>query len=241
MSTEIQELATRGTAQNGFRSSGGNSRATLAIRTNNQTSHSTTESEAFTANSVGSGRDVVERLRAKDPVALEELFDRMSGRAFGLAYRILSDGPAAEDVVQDVFCWIWDHSNKLDPARGSVDGLLLTLTHRRAIDSLRTRIRRTEILATMQPPDWVLEAGELVDQVQRDLDAEAIQKAIDRLPEEQGEVVDLAYFVGMSHSEISTTTGLPLGTVKSRLRLAVSSLRKSFGLSGDTSRSGGAS
>ena len=84
-------------------------------------------------------RNIVARLVQRDPSALEEMYDRMARRAFGLAYRILDDGPAAEDIVQDAFAWVWDNSQKLDSERGTVDGLLLTLVHRRAVDALRAR------------------------------------------------------------------------------------------------------
>jgi RNA polymerase sigma-70 factor (ECF subfamily) len=215
--------------------------ATLAIRTNNQTSQRDFPPAVPAVGELEASEKIVERLLNRDSSALEELFDRMSGRAFGLAYRVLSDRPAAEDIVQDVFIWIWDNTHKLDARRKSIDGLLLTLTHRRAVDSLRRRSRRTALDATLLPSQFSEEVAELVDQVQRRSDAEEIRDCIDGLPPEQYEVVDLAYFVGMTHSEISEQTGLPLGTVKSRLRLAMNGLRKAFGLTNRLTGSGGAS
>jgi len=161
----------------------------------------------------------------------------MSGRVFGLAYRILGDGPAAEDVVQDVFVWVWENPGKLDADRGTIAGLVLTLTHRRSVDALRTRYRRAALPVLSLDSRIDDEVVELVDEVQRNLDGEVIRAAITKLPAEQLEIVEFAYFGGMTHQEISDQTGLPLGTVKSRLRLGVAGLRKLFGLAG----SGGAS
>lgn len=214
---------------------------TLAIRTNNQTSQRDLTAAVSASSGSAAHKNIVERLLNRDPSALEELIDRMSGRAFGLAYRVLGDGAAAEDIVQDVFIWIWDNTDKLDAGRESIDGLLLTLTHRRAVDLLRTRSRRTTVDATLLPAQFSSEVAELVDQVQSRLDAAEVRDCIDALPSEQYEVVDLAYFAGMTHSEISKQTGLPLGTVKSRLRLAMNGLRKAFGITDRLAGSGGAS
>ena len=214
---------------------------TLAIRTKKQDSpRDGDHSASVTASAKGdvfSGRDLVARLASRDASALEELFDQMSGRVFGLAYRILGDGPAAEDVVQDVFVWVWDNPGKLDPDRGTIAGLVLTLTHRRSVDALRTRTRRAALPILSLDSRIDDEVVELVDEVQRNLDGEVIRAAITNLPAEQLEIVELAYFGGMTHQEISDQIGLPLGTVKSRLRLGVAGLRKLFGLAG----SGGAS
>ena len=220
----------------------------LAIRTNNQSIRRNSDGAMLTAGDVGSHSNVTTRLIARDSRAMEELFDQMAGRAFGLAYRILDDGPAAEDVVQDVFTWIWDHPEKLDPTRGTIEGLLLTLTHRRSIDALRSMKRRSQLPNSSTPGPIAFEAAEMVDEVQRNLDALAVRSAIEDLPSEQYSVVELAYFGGMTHREISLQTDLPLGTVKSRLRLALGTLRKAFGLPGTKSsmsdiqsKSGGAS
>lgn len=210
---------------------------TLAIRTKKQESPRDRGESVSTTSDTFSGRDLVARLASRDASALEELFDQMSGRVFGLAYRILGDGPAAEDVVQDVFLWVWDNPGKLDPDRGTIAGLLLTLTHRRSVDALRIRSRRAALPLLSLDSRIDSEVVELVDEVQGNLDGEVVRAAITKLPAEQLEIVELAYFGGMTHQEISDQIGLPLGTVKSRLRLGVAGLRKLFGLAG----SGGAS
>jgi RNA polymerase sigma-70 factor (ECF subfamily) len=210
---------------------------TLAIRTKKQDSPGSADGSASMTGDAFSGRDLVVRLVSRDASALEELFDRMSGRVFGLAYRILGDGPAAEDVVQDVLVWVWDNPGKLDADRWTIDGLVITLTHRRSIDALRVRSRRAALPVLSFDSRIDDEVVELVAEVQRNLDGEVIRAVITKLPAEQLEIVELAYFGGMTHKEISDQTGLPLGTVKSRLRLGVAGLRKLFGLAG----SGGAS
>ena len=179
-------------------------------------------------------RDIVARLVQRDPSALEEMYDRIAGRAFGLAQQILDDGPAAEDVVQDAFVWVWDNSHKLDSERGTVEGLLLTLVHRRAVDALRARSRRDALPDSSARSNAGQDALEMVDEVQKNLDADAINKAVDQLSPEQSEVINLSYFGGMTHAEICEETSLPLGTVKSRLRLALNGLRNSFGLGGSS-------
>jgi RNA polymerase sigma-70 factor (ECF subfamily) len=173
------------------------------------------------------------RLCRKEPAALEELYDRTCGRAFGLAYRILNDGAAAEDIVQDVFLWVWDNTHRIDPARGNVESLLMTLIHRRSIDALRARARRDAL---------PVEAGfDVIDEAASDLLAaltetvtrEVVAKAMDDLNKDQRHVIEMAYFEGLTQREISERTGLPIGTVKSRMRLGMDRLRTAFGLGGE--------
>jgi RNA polymerase sigma-70 factor, ECF subfamily len=237
MSTETQIDVARTASRAGTISVERNARPGLATHINKQSAKDAAVDSASAGGLARPKSDLIERIVNRESAALEELFDRMSGRVFGLAYRILSDGPAAEDVVQDAFIWIWDNPQKLDSTRGTLDGLLLTITHRRAIDALRSRTRRSAIPTYPLALDINNELGDLVDEVQGNLDAEAIRSAIATLPTEQLEIIELAYFGGMTHREIAAHTDLPLGTVKSRLRLAMGGLRKVFGLH----ESGGAS
>ena len=209
-------------------------RSALAVRPDKQSSRQKTGGTIAFTDEMVIRRDTVARLVKRDPSALEEIYDRMAGRAFGLAYRILDHGPTAEDVVQDAFVWVWDNSHKLDSERGSVEGLLLTLVHRRAIDALRVRSRQLALPDSSANSNSDHEAIDLVDLVQKNLDADAVNTAIDQLPPEQLEVINLAYFGGMTHVEICKKTALPLGTVKSRLRLALNDLRNSFGMGGSS-------
>ena len=86
---------------------------------------------------------LLERFRARDEGALADLYDLMGARAYGLAFRVLHDGAAAEDVVQNAFATLWEQADRLDPGRGSIEGLLLTIVHRRAVDAARSRQRQS--------------------------------------------------------------------------------------------------
>jgi RNA polymerase sigma-70 factor (ECF subfamily) len=184
--------------------------------------------------------DLAERLQTRDPEALTELYRATGRRAFGLAFRIVGDAAAAEDVVQDAFLAIWDQAERIDPARGRVDSLLMTIVHRRATDHVRRRSRRREI--ERRSPDALADpvdehASELLDAVASAPDHARVRECLAALPPEQHEAVQLAYFAGMTHREIAETTGLPLGTVKSRLRLAMQRLRELFGIPDEGRRS----
>lgn len=167
---------------------------------------------------------LLERLRDRDERALADLYDEMGGRAYGLAYRVLRDGAAAEDAVQAAFTMIWEQGDRLDPGRGSVQGLLLTIVHRRAVDAARARQRhefRNGPLA-IDPAD---EAPTTLDALVADDRAAGVRSALSALSEVQRTIVLLAYFDGLTHQEIAARLELPLGTVKSRLRLAMRRLR----------------
>ena len=151
-------------------------------------------------------------------------------RAFGLAYRVLGDGSAAEDAVQEAFLDLWRLAPAVDRSRGRVDSLLMTLVHRRSIDALRARERRTPITGVM--PDEVLDhnAVELFERVADALTHERVVECMESLPADQKITIELAYFGGLTHTEIAEQTGAPLGTVKSRLRLGLLRLRADFGI-----------
>ncbi len=158
---------------------------------------------------------------------MEALYDLLSRRAFGLAYRMLGETQSAEDVVQDSFLSIWRAADRIDLSRGRLQSYVLTVVHRRAIDVLRSR----KGSATKELPEdmpLVDERADVAGTVARELDGEAVRGALDVLPEEQRRVVDMAYFQGLTHVEIADGLGVPLGTVKSRLRLALDKLRVSL-------------
>ncbi|MGE0600376.1 MAG: RNA polymerase sigma factor [Dehalococcoidia bacterium] len=167
------------------------------------------------------------RLARRDEAALTELYDRYSGRAFGLAHRILDDGPAAEDIVHDAFLWIWENAERIDSERGSAGALLLTVVHRRAIDQVRRRGRAAPAIpADSDVPDTVEDSAlAIVAGLDQAAAAGRVRAAVDELNAEQREAVELAYFKGMTHQQIAKERQLPIGTVKSRLRLAMGRLR----------------
>ncbi len=171
--------------------------------------------------------ELARRLAKREEAALAELYDRYSGRAFGLANRILEDGPTAEDVVHDAFLWVWEHADRVDPERGSVGALLLTVVHRRAIDQVRKRGRaHSTTTVDGESLDVVDEAAlDIIAELDQAEVATRIRAAVGELNPEQREAVELAYFKGMTHQQIANERELPVGTVKSRLRLAMGRLR----------------
>ena len=169
------------------------------------------------------------RLQARDGAALRELFEREGRRALGLAYRVLGDQAAAEDAVQEAFAQLWERADRLDPAGGRIESLLMTMVYRRAIDLARAR-RNGAI--TLPPPDMLPhvdeQAAAVLDRVVELLSSDGLRRklraALHALPEEQRVVVEHAYFEGLTLREIAERERLPLGTVKSRLRLAMEKL-----------------
>ncbi len=155
---------------------------------------------------------------------MEVLYDRHSRQAFGLAYRMLGDGAAAEDVVQESFLSVWRQSERIDTARGKLQSLVLTVVHNKAIDFLRSRKSGSHDLP-LEPAVSKAVEGDFTDRVAAAVDGEVVREALDSLPDDQREAVELAYYKGLTHTEISERLGLPLGTVKGRLRLALDKMR----------------
>ncbi len=168
------------------------------------------------------------RLRTGDASALEELFERDGGQAFRLAYRVLRDAAAAEDAVQEAFAQLWERAPSLD-ASGNMRSLLMTIVHRRALDQVRSRQRwatsAVEEEALLRIDD---EATELLDRVIEEVSSEGLRgrlrAALLALPPEQRTVIELGHVGGLSLPEIAAHEGVALGTVKSRLRLAMQKL-----------------
>jgi len=155
---------------------------------------------------------------------METLYDRFSRQAFGLAYRILGDGPSAEDVVQEAFLTIWRQADRLDPARGRVISFLMTVVHHKAIDLLRSR--RGQVTEPLPLNPILAEQGaDVLEMAARSMGRDAIRQALQSLPEEQRNSIEMAYFQGLTHVEIAAALGIPLGTVKSRLRLGLEKMR----------------
>ncbi len=163
----------------------------------------------------------------KDPDAFEVFYDRHGGVAYSLAYRIVGERGAAEDVTQEAFISIWRSGARYDAARGSVRTWMLGVVRNRAIDALRRKAGRAPKLDF--DDDSILEhrpAAELTESeaLRRETAAE-VRGALDELPGEQSKVIELAYFGGFSHSEIAGMLGVPLGTVKGRMRLGLEKIR----------------
>jgi RNA polymerase sigma-70 factor, ECF subfamily len=162
-----------------------------------------------------------------DHPALLALYDRHGRIAYGLAYRVLGEAGAAEEAVQDAYLRIWRRASTFDPSRGGVRSWLLTIVHHCAIDLLRRRAGAPPVVAGL---DEVAERQAVPDawsDVVVRLEQDRVRTAVATLPGEQRRAIEMAYFDGLTHREIAERDGLPLGTVKGRLRLG---LRRLYGL-----------
>ncbi len=164
---------------------------------------------------------------AKDPEAFEVFYDRHGGVAYSLAYRIVGERAAAEDVTQEAFISLWRSGARFDATRGSVRSWMLSIVRNRAIDHLRSKAGKAPKLTF--DDDSILEqrpAEERTeDEAMRRETAGEVRGALGQLPGDQSKVIELAYFGGFSHSEIARMLGLPLGTVKGRMRLGLEKIR----------------
>ncbi len=168
---------------------------------------------------------ILRQIADRDPRGVELLYDRYGGVAFALAYRLLGERGSAEDVVQEAFLNVWRQGATYDTRRGTVRTWLLTIVHHRAIDQMRS-MRSKAGADTVIDDALPLPAKEDTwTEVIQSLEHERIRLAMATLPPEQRQVVDLAYYGGFTHTEIAQRVGIPLGTVKGRMRLALDKLR----------------
>ncbi len=175
---------------------------------------------------------VLSAIARSDPDALVMLYDRYGRLAFGLAYRILGDAATAEEVVQDSFMNVWRKADSFDAERGNIRTWLLSIVRNRAIDQLRGRYGRQRDEVDFDKLEPVLSGQDLWVEVVRGLRAEAVREAVVDLPDEQRSAIEMAYFEGLTHREIADRTGIPLGTIKSRLRLGLRKLYETLTVSG---------
>lgn len=172
-----------------------------------------------------SDRALVERVLAQDELALAAIYDRYAGMLHSMVMRVVRDTQAAEEILQDIFFQLWNNAGKFDPERGSLPGWLLVSARNRAISRLRRfhRVGMEELEENMVVVGFNVESSLSQKQM-----VQKVKGAIDELPEAQQQVIELAYFEGLTHTEIAERTGEPLGTVKTRLRSAVETLKKAF-------------
>jgi RNA polymerase sigma-70 factor (ECF subfamily) len=180
---------------------------------------------------------LVARMRAGDEQALGELYDRWEDAVRVCALSIVDEAAEAEDVVEDVFWQAWRQSGRFDAERGSVSAWLLTIARSRALDRARARRRSRETSGLEELELSGVEASvaqndPLVD-AERGERSRMVRRALHDLPAEQRESLELAYFEGLSQTEIAARTGNPLGTVKTRMRLAMQKLRESLATLGE--------
>jgi RNA polymerase sigma-70 factor (ECF subfamily) len=160
-----------------------------------------------------------------DEEALSQLYDRYQALMYGLALRITRDTAMAQDAVQEAFVGVWRNAARYSEGRASVRTWILSITHHRAIDLIRRR-RTTAAIPEGDAPGDAFTTPDVWPDVVRAVDAEAVRGAMGTLPEPQREAIELAYFEGLTQTEIAERTGAPLGTVKSRVRLGLVQLRR---------------
>jgi RNA polymerase sigma-70 factor (ECF subfamily) len=170
---------------------------------------------------------LIERMMAGDEAALSIVYDRYSAMLFGMLMRILDERGAAEEVLQDLFLQLWHNAGRFDAARGSLPAWLLVMGRNRALSRLRGRGRHevTEEEDGAYANVFVSSQNLEEEAVRAEL-MRSVGAALSSLAPEQRQAVELAYFEGMTQSEIATRTGAPLGTVKTRVRAAMQTLRQ---------------
>jgi RNA polymerase sigma-70 factor, ECF subfamily len=175
-------------------------------------------------------RELIVRLQRRDPQALAELYDRYGKLAYSLVLRVVRDQAIAEDLVQETFLRVWNRVNSVDSDKGSIGPWLLAIARNRAIDYLRSSAGRERKAVELDEIDHAplyreMEAGILIsDQARR------VKLAMDKLAPNYRTVMELAYFEGLSQSEMAAKMGQPLGTIKTWVRTALQSLREDLGV-----------
>ncbi|MFZ3218013.1 MAG: sigma-70 family RNA polymerase sigma factor [Candidatus Acidiferrales bacterium] len=166
---------------------------------------------------------LIDRIVQRDESALATLYDRYAAMLSSVLNRILRDTQAAEEILQDIFYQLWRSAAQFDASRGTLPGWLLVIARNRAISRLR---RHNPASGDELGENTVVIASSLESDVAQQQMLGKVKGALDHLPKEQRAVIELAYFEGLTHSEIAQRTGEPLGTVKTRLRSAVETLRR---------------
>ena len=168
---------------------------------------------------------LIARIVQRDESALAVLYDRYAGMLTSLLNRILRDSQAAEEILQDIFYQLWRNAGQFDASRGALPGWLLVIARNRAISRLR---RHNPTGGEELLENTVVRPTNLESSIAQQQMVSKVRSAMESLPKEQRATLELAYFDGLTHSEIAARTGDPLGTVKTRLRSAVETLKKTF-------------
>ncbi|MBS1871313.1 MAG: sigma-70 family RNA polymerase sigma factor [Actinobacteria bacterium] len=170
--------------------------------------------------------DLMQLVQRAEAAAFEVVYDRHAGAAFSLAYRMCGARQLAEEVVQEAFLSIWRSGARYDRRRGSVRTWILGIAHHRAIDVLRRGVVQDRHRASDEGLEERFEANDRTDvEVARREEALEVRGALDGLPDEQRRAIELAYYGGFTQSEIAEMLGVPIGTVKGRMRLGMEKMR----------------
>ncbi len=174
-------------------------------------------------------RRLVAEAARGDAAALRVLYDRFSGTAMAVALRIVGSRGEAEEILQEAFLEVWRRAPEYDAARGEPGAWITTIVRSRSLDRLRSRASAERTAVASAEQELVPPAPSPLEDAERRLERERIGAALAALPAEQRGAVELAYYEGLSHSEIAARTGAPLGTVKTRIKLAVDKLAQLLG------------
>jgi RNA polymerase sigma-70 factor (ECF subfamily) len=172
--------------------------------------------------------DLISFVGQGDAEAFTTLYDRHSRAAFSLAYRMMGERQAAEDLAQDAFLKVWRSASSYRAERGSVRTWILSIVHNRGIDQIRSYASRRRTQDKIEASAPRSQPSEAFAQTWRNSQRDQIREALNTLPPEQLKILELAYFSGYTHVEISDLLSLPLGTVKSRMRLGLKKIRDYF-------------
>ena len=174
-------------------------------------------------------RRLVERLQRRDPQALAELYERYGRLVYSLILRVVRDTGVAEDLVQETFLRVWNRAQGLDAEKGSVGAWLLAVARNRAIDYLRSTTGRARNTLEMEATDHPALYNDMEKDLLRSDGARRVKAALEKLSANQRQVIELAYFEGLSQTEMADRMGQPLGTVKTWVRAALKTLRHELG------------
>ncbi len=183
--------------------------------------------EAGSADVLG---DLLRRVARGDEQAFESLYDAVVGPVYGVVLRVLRDPAQSEEVVQEVLVEVWRQAPRYDPSRGTARGWVLTVAHRRAVDRVRSAQASTDREDKVASRDTARPFDVVSEEVEHRLETEQVRRALDVLTDLQRESVELAYFGGYTHRQVSDILGVPLGTVKTRLRDGLIRLRDEMGV-----------
>jgi RNA polymerase sigma-70 factor (ECF subfamily) len=163
-----------------------------------------------------------------DAEAFTTLYDRHGRAAFSLAYRVMGERQAAEDLVQDAFLKLWRSATSFRPERGSVRTWILSIVHNRGIDQLRSQVSRRRTQDKIEASAPRSQPSEAFAEAWRNSQRDQVREAMNTLPPEQLKILELAYFSGYTHVQISGLLDVPLGTMKGRMRLGLKKMRDYF-------------
>ena len=169
-------------------------------------------------------RELIARLMTGEQQALAEIYDRYGGLVYGIARRVLCDDAHAEDITQEVFVYLWQQPQRFDPGRGSLRSWLGLLAHRRSVDRVRADVRVASSDTRVDAGASASDETDIDDALSGAWLSQRVRDALDQLPPDQRDAIELAYFGGRTYRQVAVELAIPEGTAKSRLRLALAKL-----------------